>query len=327
MDEKREATREDVTNALNRAQEFADQLRREKEKLADVTRAFGTSSFFPSPRLLALIHTTLNKDEPANADGHGNSVRAVAKNETEPLGRIDMRPRRVLKGHLDKVYAMHWANDGRHLVSASLDGKLLIWDAYTSNKVNAIPLKSTWMMTCAYAPSGNLVACGGLDNECSVYNLATQSDFSKPSRVLSNHTAYISCCRFIDDKNILTSSGDMTCMLWDIEKGAKVAEFDGHTDSVMALSVNPKDNNLFVSGSCDQRAKLWDRRMRKEVQTLYGHDADINTIQFFPDGNAFATGSDDTTCRLFDIRADRELNVYQVNDSTPLLHGTFEISR
>lgn len=26
-------------------------------------------------------------------------------------------------------------------------------------------------MTCAYAPSGNFVACGGLDNICSIYNL------------------------------------------------------------------------------------------------------------------------------------------------------------
>jgi len=28
-------------------------------------------------------------------------------------------------------------------------------------------------MTCAYAPSGNLVASGGLDNMCTVYNLKT----------------------------------------------------------------------------------------------------------------------------------------------------------
>ena len=29
-------------------------------------------------------------------------------------------------------------------------------------------------MTCAYAPSGNFVACGGLDNICSIYNLKTR---------------------------------------------------------------------------------------------------------------------------------------------------------
>jgi hypothetical protein len=27
-------------------------------------------------------------------------------------------------------------------------------------QVHAIPLRSSWVMTCAYSPSGNLVACG-----------------------------------------------------------------------------------------------------------------------------------------------------------------------
>ncbi|ETN85883.1 hypothetical protein NECAME_06197, partial [Necator americanus] len=29
--------------------------------------------------------------------------------------------------------------------------------------VHAIPLRSSWVMTCAYAPSGSFVACGGND--------------------------------------------------------------------------------------------------------------------------------------------------------------------
>ena len=41
--------------------------------------------------------------------------------------------RRVLKGHFGKVYAMHWggalaSGGGTELVSASQDGKLIIWN-------------------------------------------------------------------------------------------------------------------------------------------------------------------------------------------------------
>lgn len=54
-------------------------------------------------------------------------------------------------------------------MSASQDGKLIVWDSHTTNKVHAIPLRSSWVMTCAYAPSGSYVACGGLDNICSIY--------------------------------------------------------------------------------------------------------------------------------------------------------------
>lgn len=138
--------------------------------------------------------------------------------DVEPLPRIVMRPRRNLRGHLAKIYAMHWAQDIRHLVSASQDGKLIVWDAPTSNKVHAIPLRSSWVMTCAYSPSGNLVACGGLDNICSVYNLRSAGAMTmgggggggggqgptKGVKELSAHSGYLSCCRFLSDQKIIT---------------------------------------------------------------------------------------------------------------------------
>lgn len=227
-----------------------------------------------------------------------------------------MRTKRTLKGHLAKIYAMHWSTDRRHLVSASQDGKLIIWDAYTTNKVHAIPLRSSWVMTCAYSPSGNYVACGGLDNICSIYNLSAREGPTRVARELSGHSGYLSCCRFINDRRILTSSGDMTCVLWDIETGQKITEFADHLGDVMSLSINPLDNNQFVSGACDAFAKLWDIRQQKCSQTFAAHDSDINAIQFFPNGNAFGTGSDDASCRLFDIRADRELQSYAVSGLT-----------
>lgn len=77
-------------------------------------------------------------------------------------------------------------------------------------QVHAIPLRSSWVMTCAYAPSGNFVACGGLDNICSIYSLKTREGNVRVSRELPGHTGYLSCCRFLDDNQIVTSSGDMT---------------------------------------------------------------------------------------------------------------------
>ncbi|XP_001632907.2 guanine nucleotide-binding protein subunit beta-1 [Nematostella vectensis] len=227
----------------------------------------------------------------------------------DQVGRIQMRTRRTLRGHLAKIYAMHWGSDSRNLVSASQDGKLIVWDSYTTNKVHAIPLRSSWVMTCAYAPSGSFVACGGLDNICSIYSLKTREGNVRVSRELPGHTGYLSCCRFIDDNRIITSSGDMTCALWDIETGQQTSTYSGHTGDVMSLSLNP-DNESFVSGACDASAKLWDIRGGTCVQTFTGHESDINAVAFFPSGFAFGTGSDDATCRLFDIRADQELMMY-----------------
>ena len=93
------------------------------------------------------------------------------------------RVRRTLRGHYGKVYTLHWATSEpgvpetsypNTIVSASQDGKLIIWDAIKAAKKKVIPMHSSWVMTCAFEPSkGAAVACGGLDNCCSVYSLTS----------------------------------------------------------------------------------------------------------------------------------------------------------
>jgi len=228
-----------------------------------------------------------------------------------------IKPRRILKGHFGKIYALSWSEkDHRHLVSASQDGKLIIWNGFTTNKVHAIPLRSSWVMTCAYAPSGDFVACGGLDNLCSVYKLpgpnvkANDTTTQHTTAELAQHEGYLSCCRFINDGEIITSSGDSTCILWDVSNKQPKSVFTDHQGDAMSVSVYDQ-HGTFVSGSCDTSARLWDHRDKKTcVKTFTGHESDINSVNFFPDGNAFATGSDDCSCRLFDIRAYVQLNRY-----------------
>jgi len=227
-----------------------------------------------------------------------------------------LKQRRILKGHFGKIYAMHWSHDSKHLVSASQDGKLIIWNAFTTNKVHAIPLRSSWVMTCAYSPSGGLVACGGLDNLCSVYKLPNSASPQKDGQQqktygeLAQHEGYLSCCRFLRDEEIITSSGDSTCILWDVEAKQPKAIFNDHLGDVMSVSIF-EQTDIFVSGSCDATAKLWDYRNKKAcIKTFGGHESDINSVSFFPDGYAFGTGSDDSSCRLFDIRAYQQLNKY-----------------
>ena len=154
----------------------------------------------------------------------------------------------------------------------------------------------------------------GLDNICSIYNLNSKEQPIKASRELQSHTGYLSCCRFLgnDGRTILTSSGDMTCMMWDAENGKQTAEYKDHAGDVMSISVQPGGGAAFVSGACDAQAKVWDIKGSPTgpVRTFTGHESDINAVSFFPDGNAFATGSDDATCRLFDLRVGTEMQEY-----------------
>lgn len=92
----------------------------------------------------------------------------------------------------------------------------------------------------------------------------------------------------------------------------------GHYQTPLAIffhfsvSINGSNSKMFVSGSCDSTARLWDARIAsRAVHTFHGHKGDVNTVKFFPDGQRFGTGSDDGACRLFDVRTGHQLQVYQ----------------
>lgn len=164
-------------------------------------------------------------------------------------------------------------------------------------------------MCCAFEQSRNsAVASGGLDNVCTVYQVGGDAAGRKAGKELMGHEGYISCIRFNTEKSLLTSSGDGTSCLWDIEKGSQIKKFRGHSADVLCLANHESNPNLFVSSSCDTTVKMWDIRTGQNVQTFVGHELDVNTVCYFPDGNAIASGSDDATCRIFDSRCCGEVN-------------------
>ena len=266
------------------------------------------------------IQTLKKEIEKIQADIRANKEKAADTSMAQKTSSIPsitksdhVRFKRELSGHMSKIYAMHWAEDSTHLVSASQDGLMLTWNGLTTAKECCIRIRSSWVMTCAYSPNSKYVSCAGLDNVVSIYNIANRSNGSEPLSTicaeLTGHVGYISGMKYVDDNRIVTSSGDATCALWDVEQQVRTLEFKDHQADVMCISVSP-DKNSIVSGACDSTAKLWDLRTGKCVSTFYGHDADINAITYHPSCNAFISGSDDYTCKLFDIRADRELMSY-----------------
>ncbi|RRT75447.1 hypothetical protein B296_00031220 [Ensete ventricosum] len=142
-----------------------------------------------------------------------------------------------------QVYSLDWTSERNRIVSASQDGRLIVWNALTSQKTHAIKLQCPWVMTCAFAPNGQSVACGGLDSACSIFNLNSQVDRDgniPVSRILTGHKGYVYSCQYVPDQEtrLITSSGDQTCVLWDVTTGQRISVFggefpSGHTADVL----------------------------------------------------------------------------------------------
>uniref|UniRef100_A0A8K9V0F7 Guanine nucleotide binding protein (G protein), beta 5b n=1 Tax=Oncorhynchus mykiss TaxID=8022 RepID=A0A8K9V0F7_ONCMY len=232
--------------------------------------------------LKAESETLRKKLEEERKKLHDVELEKVAE-KAEALGELNMKTRRTLKGHGNKVLCMDWCKDKRRIVSSS----------------------QVCLFTLMYM---------GLDNKCSVYPLSLDKDenLAAKKKSVAMHTNYLSGCTFTNsDMQILTSSGDGTSALWDVESGQLLQSFHGHSADVLTLDLAPSETgNTFVSGGSDKKANVWDLRSGQNVQSFDTHDSDINCVKYYPSGDAFASASDDSTCRLFDLRADREVSIY-----------------
>lgn len=56
-----------------------------------------------------------------------------------------------------------------------------------------------------------IIACGGMDNMCTIYDLNNRDSNggAKMVRELLGYEGFLSSCRFVDDKTLITGSGDM----------------------------------------------------------------------------------------------------------------------
>lgn len=287
MSYQQEDTQEYITNRINKARLETRQLYTQIDKIKT-----------------KIQDTTLLESS--------KQISSISKNS------INLKPLQDLKGHNNKISDMKWASDSKSILSASQDGFLIIWDPITGLKLNAVPLDSQWVLSCAYSPNGQLVASAGLTNNCTIYRISSyvQDDSIFQQRIVSifkGHTCGITACDFINNERILTASGDMTCMLWDLNKGKKIDEFLDHLGDVLCMDINKSnDSKQFVSGASDGYARIWDLRDSKLEQSFFVSNSDVTSVKFFKDGNSIVTGSDDGIIRLFDLRADCELAKYSL---------------
>lgn len=117
------------------------------------------------------------------------------------------------------------------------------------------------------------------------------------------HNVSLDCLCFCLTEGAPTCARVMETAIWN--------QSYRHVFQFFSLSISTGNPQLFVSGSCDRTARLWDMRtVSRATQTFQGHRGDVNAVQFLPDGLRFGTGSDDSTCKIFDTRTGHQLQEY-----------------
>jgi WD40 repeat protein/DNA-binding CsgD family transcriptional regulator len=191
--------------------------------------------------------------------------------------------RAVFHEHAGPVWAVAFSPDGRYAVSGSCD---------------AYELDENGAETCI---QGSLVLMD-LDNNEAVYKRDSQTGFNAAAFSPDGQTA-------------LTGGDDGLMLLWDVQTGEILRQFEGHKGPIYAVAFRPstsEDNiRTALSASADGSLMLWNVGTGETIRTFgpddpatdahEGHTARVNAAAFSPDGTQVVSASSDTTLILWDI--------------------------
>ncbi len=225
-------------------------------------------------------------------------------------------------GHMALVKGIAFTHDGRHIVSASEDKVVRVWDWETGRTVRMFrgqvgpgPEGKFYAMALSPAEPGvseghRWLAVGGYlgthtgrgprDREeahkIRLYDFAS----GRIVRLLSGHTNIVNGLAFSRDGRFLISGGaDHAAVVWDVQTGRMLHRLRGHTNDIYAVTFSA-DGRRAITGSYDRTIKIWDMASGKAITTMAGHKGGLTSIAINPQDGTIVSGSLDGEIRVWD---------------------------
>lgn len=131
-------------------------------------------------------------------------------------------------------------------------------------------------------------------------------------RRLEAHTGPALAVAFLPDgKRALSGAADNTLILWDVETGQLIRQFERrHGDWVTSIAISP-DGKTALSGSNDSTLILWEIETGRIIRRLTGHLLPVTSVAFSPDGQTVLSGSLDASVVLWDIHEGRVIRRFR----------------
>jgi WD40 repeat protein/DNA-binding SARP family transcriptional activator/tRNA A-37 threonylcarbamoyl transferase component Bud32 len=206
----------------------------------------------------------------------------------------------TLAGHTDQVRSVQYSPDGGRILTSSLDGTAMVWDASSGSEVRRFTDR-TIGGEAVFSPDGSRVVTSGpppiLWDTFSGRKIRTFR-FSPAPNFVSPSAAFAPEGRFI----AIGGSNGYT-ILWDESTGRPARSFSHAGALVWGVAFSP-DGSL-VGGASEDRAEIWNLRSGLSVATLEGHESEVRSIDFSPDGKLVVTGSGDGTAKVWDVPSGR----------------------
>ncbi|KIJ57668.1 hypothetical protein HYDPIDRAFT_34894 [Hydnomerulius pinastri MD-312] len=168
------------------------------------------------------------------------------------------------------VLAVAASEDGKLLASGGVDGKVILWDAKSHEKVvEGKERHSNVVGSLSFSRDSARIASASHDKSVIVRSTSTGERLAAPFTGHTDRVWSITISR--DGRFIVSGSIDNTVKLWDAATHQQISPPLRHDGWVRFVSISP-DAKYVASGGDDKKVKLWS--LRKLVEPSYTIERD-----------------------------------------------------
>ena len=200
----------------------------------------------------------------------------------------------ILKSYkplVNKVVNMAYDQQGKYLVTSTLDLKLKIWDLQLSKIVRSF----NGFFPVAFTPQGDRLVSMFNATELALWNPETgekEAGFPTENELIQNIS-------FNSAGTLMAGSGFMGVIrIWDMQSKKQIMKLTGHTGGIYGVAFSP-DGKYLASGGLDNSIRIWELSTGKEIRKIEEHQLIVSDVKFSPDGKLLACSSWDKSISVW----------------------------
>lgn len=202
-----------------------------------------------------------------------------------------------LEGHTASAMSACFSPDGKICASGSADNTIKLWSMVDGHCIKTLTGHTNWVLSVCFSPDGKTLASGSRNGDIMLWNV----EDGECIRTFNGHTKSVNSVCFSSSGNSLVSgSDDCTVKIWSVEGGNCTMTLD-NAHSVQSVCSAPSDK--IIAYGQGNEIKLLGKSIEGFI-TLKGHEGEIQSVCFSPDGKILASASRDGSVRLWNV-ADR----------------------
>ncbi len=211
-------------------------------------------------------------------------------------------------GHTAQITDIDVSKDGRFILTASVDKKLILWDYITGYEVKSFTGTEYAATSCAISDDNKMAVSCGFDNYIRLWDIKT----GKLTKSWDAGEYGANKVRFISGSEYVISVGNTGKLSkWNTNTGKIVFSSDLHEGIINTLAVD-MNGEIAVSAGKDGNIVIYDLNKAEVKKNIQAHSADITAVAISSANKYIASVSYDMSAKIWDKQTGELIREYNL---------------